>query len=228
VASVLSEQLAKSALFAEFTRGELDELGRRFRPRRYRKDRVIFGEGDPGVDLYFVATGRVSVGVNSVDGRFLALHVFGPGDVFGELALLDAGPRSADAIAQEPCELMLLSRADFLRFLDGHPKIAIRLLRVLSRHLRRTNQQAAQIAFLPVPARLAQILLELADLPDGSPESRDPRTVQVTQLELAAWIGATRETVNRWLSYFEEQGLIRRQRGQVTIVRSVGLRDHVG
>ncbi len=227
MALVFPEQLAHSNLFAEFSRGELDELAQRFRHRRYRKERVIFGEGDPGADLFFVASGRVSVGVNSADGRFLALHVFGPGDVFGELALLDAGPRSADAIAQEPCELMLLSRADFLRFLDGHPKIAIRLLQVLSRHLRRTNQQAAQIAFLPVPARLAQILLELAASRDDSPESRDPRTVHVTQLELAAWIGATRETVNRWLSYFEEQGLIRRQRGQVTIVRSGGLRDQI-
>ena len=224
---IFSEQLGNSRLFAEFTRGELDELARRFRPRRYRKDRVIFGEGDPGADLYFVAAGRVSVGVNSPDGRFLALHVFGPGDVFGELALLDAGPRSADAIAQEPCELMLLSRTDFLQLVEAHPKVAIRLLQTLSRHLRRTNQQAAEIAFLPVPARLAKILLELADSRDGSPESQDLRTIHVTQLELSAWIGATRETVNRWLSYFEDQGLIRRQRGQVTIVRPDGLRDHV-
>ncbi|HLZ10263.1 MAG TPA: Crp/Fnr family transcriptional regulator [Chloroflexota bacterium] len=224
---VFSEQLAKSALFEQCTSGELEELARRFRPRRYRKDRVIFGEGDPGADLFLVAAGRVSVGVNSSDGRFLALHVFGPGDVFGELALLDGGARSADAIAQEPCELMLLSRADFLRFLEGRPKVAIRLLRTLSLYIRRTNQRAAEIAFLPVPARLAQILLELAASRDSSPESRDLRTVHVTQVELAAWIGATRETVNRWLSFFEDQGLIRRQRGQVTIVRSEGLRDQV-
>jgi CRP/FNR family cyclic AMP-dependent transcriptional regulator len=223
----LADHLARVGLFGELTRGELAELATCVRTRRYPKGRIIFGEGDPGSHLYLIADGRVSVGTNSPDGRFLELHSFGPGEVFGELALLDGEPRSADAVALEPCELLLLSRTDFLRFLNTHPKVAIRLLAVLSRHLRRTNQQAAQIAFLPVSVRLAQVLLNLAESQGSSPGGGDPRTFRVTQAELATQIGATRESVNRGLSDFEEQGLIRCQRGQVTVLRSAGLREQI-
>jgi CRP-like cAMP-binding protein len=223
----MSNSLARVGLFAELTREELAELATCVRARRYTKGRIIFGEGDPGSHLYLVASGRVSVGVSSPDGRFLELHVFGPGEVFGELALLDDEPRSADAIAQEPCELLLLARTDFLRFLKAHPDVAIRLLRVLSRYLRRTNQQAAHIAFLPAPARLAQVLLDLAESRSGSAGNSNGHTFRVTQLELATRIGATRETVNRCLSEFEDQGLIHARRGQVTIVAPARLRELV-
>src|SRR5205807_8103880 len=130
VTAILSDQLTRVGLFSELTRAEIDELAACLRRRRYAKGRIIFGEGDPGSHLYLIAAGQVSVGISSADGRFLELHTFGPGDVFGELALLDDEPRSADAVAQEPCDLLLLSRTDFLRFLHSHPNVAIRLLAV--------------------------------------------------------------------------------------------------
>jgi CRP-like cAMP-binding protein len=221
LATILTEQLSKVGLFAELTREELDELADCLRLRHYNAGRIIFGEGDPGAHLYLVAAGRVSVEVSAEDGRNLVFHTFGPGEVFGELALLDGEPRSADAVAQEPCDLLLLSRADFLRFLDVHPGVAIRLLAVLSRYLRQTNQQAQGIAFLDVPARLARLLLLLGETGNVRASSKDgkTRTFLVTQRELASRIGATRETVNRCLSQFEEQGLIRCERGRVTILR---------
>jgi CRP-like cAMP-binding protein len=227
MAVTFSDQLARVSLFAELTREDLAELAASARVRRYVKDQIIFGQGDPGTHLYVVASGRVAVGASSVDGRFLAYHTFGPAEVFGEFAVLDGQPRSADAIALEPSELLLLSGADFLRCLRSHPDVTIRLLLVMIRRIRDTNEQAIVIAFSPVSERLAKALLDLAETRAGGVGQNRTRTFRVTQTELATQIGATRETVNRSLSDFEAQGLIRSQRGQVTIISPDGLRTRI-
>jgi CRP-like cAMP-binding protein len=207
------------SLFADLPSADLEELAAGLRRRRYARGQVIFTQGDPGSSLCVIEEGRVRIAVGSDEGKELVLRVLGPGDFFGELALLDDEPRSADAIAQEACQLLLLQRADFLEFVEARPKVATLLLAALSRRLRIASQQAQDVVFLDVPARLARTLLEQAAGPSG-----ERPVCRLTQSELAGLVGATRESVNKWLGYYERQGLIERQRGSVTILKPEGLR----
>jgi CRP-like cAMP-binding protein len=193
--------------------------------RHYARGQIIFAEGDPGTSLCIVVSGKVNAVASSPDGKELVLNSFGPGDIVGELALLTGEPRSADAVAQEPSRLFLLPRDDFLAFLETHPRVAITLLAIVSRKLQHTTQQVQAVSFLDVPARLARALLDLASaeppVDGGAPSCR------VTQLELASRIGATRESVNKWLGYFADQGMIALERGRVTILRPRDLRKRI-
>lgn len=218
--------LSQVTLFSALTEDERQGLTACLRRRQYAKGQIIFVQGDPGTSLYLIQSGRVKIVLTSDEGKERVLAILGPHDFFGELALLDGEPRSADAIAQEACQLMLLQRADFLRYLETRPQVATMLLAVLSRRLRRTNQVVQEAAFLDVPARLARLLLELAG------DQRQPTAegvviaARLTQTELAGMIGATRESVNKWLGYYERHGLIHYQRGQITVLRPQGLREY--
>ncbi len=210
--------LGRHELFSELAQADLEALASRLRVRRFARGQVVFAQGDPGSSLYLIESGRVNVTLGTPDGREVLLAELKPGDLLGELALLDGEPRSADAVVQEEAQVYALERDDFAEFVGTHPKVALKLLAALSRKLRRTTQQVQDVALLDVPARLARHLLELAEtrgevLPRGK-----ARVVQVTQAELASAIGATRESANKWLGYFERQGLLTLKRGQVTVV----------
>lgn len=219
--------LARHGLFAELSPQDLRDLSACLGRRRCARGQIIFAQGDPGASLYVVESGQVKVVVTSADGKELVLNTFGPGDLFGELALLDGEPRSADAVAQEDCQLFVLRRDDFAQFLEEHPRAAVGLLAVLSRKLRHTTQQVQDVAFLDVPARLARALLELADTRGTACDGGSALAFRVTQAELAGLIGATRESANKWLGFFEAQGFIRCRRGQVTVLRPEALRRRI-
>ena len=218
--------LSQVTLFDALTEDERQGLAACLRRRQYAKGQIIFVQGDPGTSLYLIETGRVKIVLTSDEGKERVIAILGPHDFFGELALLDGQPRSADAIAQEACQLRLLQRDDFLRYLETRPQVATKMLAVLSRRLRHTNQVIQEAAFLDVPARLARLLLELAS-DQGQPVAGGAViAARLTQSELAGMIGATRESVNKWLGYYERHGLIRTHRGQITVLRPQGLRDH--
>jgi CRP/FNR family transcriptional regulator, cyclic AMP receptor protein len=216
--------LRQVPLFADLSPQELGGLAAALRRRRYPRGAVIFLAGDPNAQLYLIEAGRVRIGLTSPEGKEVVLMVLGPGDFFGDLSLLDGEPTSADAVAQEDCRLLLLPRAAFLGFVEGQPRAATALLAVLSRRLRRNARLIQDAAFLDVPARLASALLQLAQAQGERPGADGPPTAQVTQTELAGMIGATRESVNKWLGAYERQGFIRRQRGAITVVQPEGLR----
>jgi CRP/FNR family transcriptional regulator, cyclic AMP receptor protein len=222
----LRATLAQMPLFAELDEPERQHLAGRFRARTYRKGETIFLRGDPGESFYVVESGRVKIGLASPDGKEMILSLFGPGDFFGELALLDGAPRSADAVAVEPCRLQLLQRADFRAFLMAHPEVPFRLLAALTRLLRHNAEIIEDAAFLDIPARLARVLLQLAA---SRPEGSEPLVIssRLTQANLAGLVGATRESVNRWLRFFERQGIIRAEGGQITILRPDALRRRI-
>jgi CRP/FNR family cyclic AMP-dependent transcriptional regulator len=212
-----AEQLRGIALFAGLAEEHLAALAAALRRRRYPRGATVFLTGDPGEQLYLIERGRVRIGLVAPDGREVVLAVLGPGEAFGDLALLDGEPRSADAAAQEDSLLLVLPRDAFLRHLEAHPGLAIALLAEMSRRLRRNARIIQDAAFRDVPARLAAALLQLAreqGPPDGS--GREV-AVSVTQAELAGMIGATRESVNKWLGSFERRGFLRRQRGVIAI-----------
>jgi len=223
------ELLAQVGLFADLTATELVGLATLMRPRRYAKDEVIYLRGDAGTAFYVIATGKVKIALTSPDGKELILRRLGPGGFHGELALLDDEPRSADAIATEPSVLLVLQREAFRTFLTDHPAVAAKLLGTVSQYLRRNADLIQDATFLDVPARLARILLELASGP-GAVELPAPGVVlpdKMKQGELASLVGATRESVNKWLGSFEKQGLISYDRGQITLLRPAGLKQRI-
>ena len=210
--------LARVLLFADLSQAELDDLTVLLHRRRYAKGEVIFREGDAGSSLLIIEEGRVKLSLCSPEGNEVILDLLEPGDFFGELVLLDGEPRSADAVAIEPCSLFSLQRADFLRFLAKGPEPAATLLATMSHRLRRTTSQLHDVAFLDVPSRLARVLLKLAkDATDGH-DALAAMPFRLTQGQIAALVGTTRESVNKWLGFYERHGLIRREEGAVTVL----------
>ena len=223
------ELLGRVGLFSDLSTAELVGLAALMRPRPYAKDEVIYLRGDAGTAFYVIASGKVKIALTSPDGKELILRRLGPGGFHGELALLDDEPRSADAIATEPSVLLVLQRDAFRQFLADHPGVATKLLGTVSQYLRRNADLIQDATFLDVPARLARILLELAGEP-GRHRTAAARAVipdRMKQGELASLVGATRESINKWLGSFEKQGLIRYEKGQITLLRPSGLQQRI-
>lgn len=169
---------------------------------------VICRKGDPGDALYVILTGQVKIVLPSDDGNEALIATMDDGDFFGELSLIDGRPRSATIIATQPTDTVILRREGFYDFLKAHPEAAIDMLQALSARIRQSDEFIADAAFLDVPGRLAKKILELAEK-YGQP---DPLGIsiglRVTQRDLAAMIGATRESVNKHLQAFRSQGMI--------------------
>jgi CRP/FNR family transcriptional regulator, cyclic AMP receptor protein len=221
--------LAKVGLFSGLAEDELEGLAALMRPRAYARDEVIYLKGDPGTAFYIIASGKVKIALTSPDGKELIIRRLGPGDFHGELALLDDQPRSADAVATEQSVLLVLQRDAFRQFLNTHCDAATKLLATVSQYLRRNAEIIQDATFLDVPARLARILLELA-APPGSTDLPPAGSVlpdRMKQAELASLVGATRESINKWLGSFEKQGLIRYDKGQITLLRPSGLKQRI-
>jgi CRP-like cAMP-binding protein len=219
------ELLSDVPLFGGLEETDRADLAARLRRRRYPRGEPLFLRGDPGSFLYLIERGRVKIALTSIEGKEMILALLGPGDFFGELALLDGGERSADAVVIDDAELLLLGREDFLRFVEHRPRVALHALEVLSRRLRQTDQLVHDAAFFDVPGRLASAILRLAEtlgqpVADGVLISR-----RLTQVELADMIGASRESVNKWLSFYQRQGAIRSDRGLITILRPAALQQ---
>jgi CRP-like cAMP-binding protein len=171
----------------------------------------------------------VKIALTSPDGKELILRRLNAGEFHGELALLDDEPRSADAIATESSVLLVLQRDAFRQFLAEHPAVATKLLATVSQYLRRNAELIQDATFLDVPARLARILLELAG-GDGGDDLPPPGAVipdRMKQAELASLVGATRESINKWLGSFERQGLISMEKGQITLLKPGALRQRI-
>ncbi len=211
--------LRQVSLFAGLSRAELTSLAALVRTHRYTAGENIFHEGDEGTALYIIEKGEVKIVRRSPEGKEVVLSLFRATDLFGELALFDGKPRSADAVAKGPSQLLILERNDFRRFVADHPQIALNLLEALSLRLRRTSEVVADAVFLDVRARLVKRLLELART-HRQPGSQGGVVIalQLTQTELADLIGATRESVNRMLQHYIKEGLIRHDRGQLTLL----------
>jgi CRP-like cAMP-binding protein len=182
-----------------------------------------------GGDFYIIESGRVSIELPSDSGEALTLRLLGPGDFFGELSLLDDEPWYGDATALDDCQLLLLGKRDFLQVLEKYPSVSRRLLTIICKRLRHSAGFARDLAFLDIPTRLARALIVLLDSEGwgwtGIQRPSDARVIEITQSALAANVGATRESVNKWLGYYERRGLITRKRDSITILRPDELRS---
>lgn len=185
--------------------------------RRFGAGATLFYKDDPGDGLYGVLAGRVVISVGSDTGKELILNMFGPGEFFGEIALLDGKGRTGTATAREDSELLFLSRAVFLPFLRQQPEAAIRIIALLCERLRRTTDLVEDSAFLDTARRLAKRLVVLGSA---------GHEISLSQAELAQMLGVSREIVSRQLSVWREAGIVELGRGRIT-VRDSGALDRL-
>jgi CRP-like cAMP-binding protein len=209
--------------FANLPEEEASELARRLIPRRFSVGQVIFHLGDPGGLLYIVSRGKVKISHTTPEGQEAVLAILGPGEFFGELALLDDSPRSATAVALEPSETLTLHRDDFIHYLMGNPEFALQVLKTLAHHIRRLNIQLADIFFLDLPGRLARTLLNLADQYGRPTEAGTVIDVSLTQTDLAEMTGATRVSINKALGRFRRSNWVQVNGRRFTIVNREAL-----
>jgi CRP-like cAMP-binding protein len=221
------EALQRVPLLAGQSAAQLAAIAQLARRQRFKRDDVIYVEGDPADALYVIVSGQVRVRVTSPEGRQVVVLLLQAGESFGESALLDGAPRTATIEAAEPTEVIVVSREDFLRLSTQSPQIVMGLLRVMARRLRETETLAAEMAFLGVAPRLAKKLLALAEAHGRRTPAGITLDLRLTQQDLAAMIGATRESVNKQLTLFREQGLLAIDRQQITVLQPKKLRDAV-
>ncbi|HET7790237.1 MAG TPA: Crp/Fnr family transcriptional regulator [Gemmatimonadales bacterium] len=204
--------LQRVPLFDQLAPAEIVRVSEVARERSYPKNSVILFEDDPGDALYVVATGQVKVVLIGEDGREVILSVLGPGEFFGEMALIDDEPRSAHVIAMEDSNLVVLRREDFQQILVQTPAISVSLLRELSRRLRRVDEKVGSLVLLDVNGRVARLLLEMADETGGERVTR-----RLTHHTIAQMIGSSRETVSRTMRELVDKGLIEVTRKDIVI-----------
>ncbi len=193
--------------------GRALEMARR---RTFERDEVIFHEGDPADSLHLIERGRVAVRVANRHGQRATLAVLGPGEAFGELALV--GPparRSATVLAIEPVVTHSIYDVDFQRLRGQHPEVAEVLIALLSEHVRRLSSQLLDALFLPAESRVRKRLLELTERYD---ESSDEVVIPLRQEDLADLAGTSRATVNRILREEAVRGTVRLARGSTTVL----------
>jgi CRP/FNR family transcriptional regulator, cyclic AMP receptor protein len=209
--------LKNQYLFGNLSSEQIDRLAACIVGKSVPRGTNICAKGDPGSSLFVICQGTVKISVPSADGHDAVLNLIGKGDVFGEIALLDGRPRTADVVAITDCELFVIERRDFLPLVKEEPEIALKMIEILCAKLRRTTEQAENLMFLHLPGRLARALLRLSD-----GDERE-RKVAVTQKDLGNIIGMSRESTNRQLRIWEEQGWVRLERGGIVILSAKAL-----
>jgi len=211
--------LSRSQLFQALQPAELDAVLAQAIVRRIPRNSIILRQGDASRGAHVIVSGRVRIATNSEDGREVTLTVLGPGEVIGEMAMLDGEEVSADVTAIEDCELLAIDRARFLAMLRADSGLCLRLMAVLCRRLRRSNAAVEDLALHDLPGRLGRLLLRLAK-DYGGRSARGVRIeVRLSQKDLATIIGGSREKVNKQLRQWEQAGVLAKEGGHLVILR---------
>jgi CRP/FNR family transcriptional regulator, cyclic AMP receptor protein len=209
--------LAGHPMFGQLSPEERDRLVTYMRVARHPRRAVLFRKGDPGTNMMVVLRGRVKICTHSDDGKELVLNIVNPGEVFGEIALLDGSDRTADAVTLDDCELLILERRDFVPFLGRHPEACMKLFRVLCERIRRTSELLEEALFLEGPSRLAKRLVRLAEV-FGKPVRKGVRIdLRLSQQQLGSMVGMSRESMNKQLGQWRREELIEFEDGHITI-----------
>jgi CRP/FNR family cyclic AMP-dependent transcriptional regulator len=201
---------------------DVEELQKRARCRRVPAGRVLFQQGDAGDGLYGILAGRVAFNVDSKNGKELILNVLGPGEFFGEIALLDGKGRTAGAVARDACQLLFIARNEFMSFFAERPEAMFRIIELLCARLRRSTEYIANTTFLGLSGRLARQLVDLAPEDgqrDGQKEgsSREATALRISHAELAAMLGVSRVRVSMQLAEWSDKGILDQGRGQLVL-----------
>ena len=196
-------------------------------PRRFSAGQVIFREGDESDTCYVVAEGHARALREHGDGRTIALARFGPGDVFGELAMFDDERRSATVEALDELHVIAILGKDFRRLMREHPDIAVKQVIALGRRLRAANERLSRQSFQTVQSRVASVLLGLIDQARAEGARDSDVLVTATQAEVAQLAGSSRESASRFLAVLERAGIVTQGRGKLTVHEPSALHRYV-
>ena len=219
------ELLGRVPAFSTLERIDLERIAQLAVPRTFEAGHAVFREGDASETCYVVHEGHARAVREHGDGRTITLATFGPGDIFGELALFERERRSATVETLEPMSAVAVLGPDMRRLMADHPQIAMRMLVALSRRLRETNERLSRRSFQTVQSRVASVLSELiAQTPAGA--GRDV-AITATQADLAKLAGSSRESASRFLAVLERAGVITQGRGRLVVHDPEALRAYV-
>jgi CRP/FNR family cyclic AMP-dependent transcriptional regulator len=214
-ASVSTILLRNVPLFAGLDEAQLSVLARVIVRTSFGRNTTIIRAGDPTDMLYVVINGRVKVLLSDDQGREVILSLLGPGEVFGEMGLLDDSPRSANVVTQEPCELLSISKADFKRSLAENSELSLMVMRGLVKRLREADRKIGSLALMDVYGRVARLLLEMAEDIDGEKVV----VKKLSKQDIAKMIGASREMVSRVMKDLQLGGYLE-VRGRSIVLRN--------
>lgn len=215
--------LQRNYLFRGLPDASLERIAALAARRSYPKGAVIFAQGDEGDALFGVAAGRVRISASGAGGQEVFLNIMEPGDTFGEIAVMDGLPRTANATALDHTTVIFVKRPDFLQLLEREPRLAIHLLKLLCERLRWTSELVEESAFLTGPARLAKRLMILASLHGRAP-AVGCLELGISQAELARFLGISRQIVNQHLSEWRRNGWVDLGRSKIVIRNAEALR----
>ena len=221
------ELLGRVPVFETLGPDDLARVSQVAVPRRFSPNQVIFREGDQSDTCYIVAEGHARALREHSDGRTIALARFGPGDIFGELAMFDDERRSATVEAMDELSAFAVMSADMRRLMREHPDIAVKLVTSLGRRLRAANERLARQSFQTVQSRVASVLTGLVEQARAEGAAERDVLVTATQAELAQLAGSSRESASRFLAVLERAGIVSQGRGRLTVHDPAALQRYV-
>lgn len=224
----VASHLAGTRLFGELDPAALSSLAERAVERSYKKGQLLVYQGDSGDSVFVIVEGLVKVMVTSEEGEEMVLVTLRPRDTFGELSLVDGGPRSASAEAIEPTTVLIITRPILLELLGQHPSLTDTLLRSLGSLARRLTEQAADLVFLDIHGRMAKLLLTMAEDRGQQAGETIVLDLNLTQADLAAMVGGSRQSVNQTLRSFESRGYLDIEGRSITLKKPGELRRRAG
>ncbi|MGD9101744.1 MAG: Crp/Fnr family transcriptional regulator [Anaerolineae bacterium] len=211
--------LQRIPLFSDLLKEQLQSLAETLERRTYRKGDIILRQGAPGNSLYVIVSGRVRIYTLSTDGYELSVGIYDQGDFFGEMALLNSEPRSANVEALQPTKVLILHRQAFRNHLLSNPHAALHIIETLSQRLRNTTESAEELISLNVRQRVARRLLDLAERYGVVQDDGVLINLDLSQEVIASLVGTTRESANRALSNMREQGIVQVERVRIQVLR---------
>ena len=220
--------LANVALFSDFSVKQLEAVSLVARKKTLQRRDELFHKGDPGGEIYIVVSGKLKALTTSVEGDDVVFSILGPGEVFGEVALLGATPRTATLSAIEDCQLLAIDRRDFMSFLRTNPEVSVKLLAVLAMRLKRVSELVEDTLFLNLPLRLAKKLLSLSRAYGEEAAEGIRIDLRLSQEEWGDLVGTTRESINKQMRQWTEAGIVRIDDGYVVILNPVELEKLAG
>jgi CRP-like cAMP-binding protein len=214
--------LHKHPIFSDLEPAAFDQLCRYAKLSNLKRGAAIFSKGDAGNSLYAVISGTVKISTSSAEGRSAILNLIGTGEVFGEIALLDGGERTTDAIANSDCEIFVIDRREFIPFVRSQPALAMKFIELLCARLRWTSEHVEQIILQDLPGRLASALIRLTE---KHRQSLAGRTIAITQQEISEMVGMSRESINKQLRVWENRNWVRLEHGAIVVLNAAPLQE---
>jgi CRP/FNR family transcriptional regulator, cyclic AMP receptor protein len=211
------ELLRRVPVFATLPDDDLSRVADVAVPRRFGGGEVVFREGDESDTCYVVRSGQARAIRAHSDGRSITLANFGPGDIFGELAMFDKERRSATVETLVPTDVIAILGGDMRRLMREHPEIAVRLIAALAQRLRATNERLARQSFQTVQSRVASVLLQMVESARAQGNDSADVLITSTQADLAQLAGSSRESASRFLAVLERAGIITQGRGRLVV-----------